>query len=98
MSQKLATQDIAKFMELICHPARLEIISELKDCEFDVSTLQLKTGLSQSRVSQHLSALRRAGILKERREGRKVFYGLAWIGLTKWMNEAMDIMNKNQFN
>jgi ArsR family transcriptional regulator len=97
MARKVAAEEMAKFMEVICHPARLEIISELKQQECDVTTLQLKIGVSQSRMSQHLSALRKAGILKERRQGRQVFYRLVWPELADWVASGMNMILRHNF-
>jgi DNA-binding transcriptional ArsR family regulator len=98
MIRKMAAEEIAKFMEVVSHPARLEIISELKDKESDVTSLQFKIGVSQSRMSQHLSALRKAGILKVRRDGRQVFYRLEWPELTSWVASSMNMLLKHNFS
>jgi DNA-binding transcriptional ArsR family regulator len=97
MFRKMAAEEIAKFMEVVSHPARLEIISELKDKESDVTSLQLKIGVSQSRMSQHLSALRKAGILRERRDGRQVFYRLVWPELASWVATSMNMLLRHNF-
>jgi ArsR family transcriptional regulator len=55
---------------------RLEIIERLKDGEQCVCDLTeaLKTG--QSRLSFHLKVLKDAGLIKDRPEGRWIYYSL----------------------
>lgn len=49
-----------------------------------MSVGDLKAGfaISQPAVSQHLAALRKAGLVAERREGRNVYYRVSPEGLT----------------
>src|ERR1043166_9144125 len=57
-------------------PTRLGIIEQLRageQCVCDLTDM-LETG--QSRLSFHLKTLKDAGILKDRREGRWVYYSL----------------------
>ncbi|HMP92863.1 MAG TPA: metalloregulator ArsR/SmtB family transcription factor [Phnomibacter sp.] len=57
------------------HKLRLQIIKLLHDkAELTVTEIYVKLRLEQSVASQHLAILRRAGILKTRREGKFIFY------------------------
>jgi ArsR family transcriptional regulator len=58
------------------HPARLFMMQTLAEGEHCVCELQEMVGLDVSTVSKHLSVLRNAGLVVDRREGTKVFYGL----------------------
>ncbi len=57
---------------------RMRILSELSDGrERSVSELEgLMSSLSQSALSQHLARLRRANIVKTRRESQTIFYSI----------------------
>lgn len=59
------------------HPVRLRMIALLAEGELCVCQLAVAVGLAFSTVSTHLSALRRAGVVEERKEGRWVYYALA---------------------
>jgi len=61
----------------ISHPARMRILGMLKGGELCVCQLTAALDLAPSTVSAHLSELRRAGLITERKEGRWVHYDLA---------------------
>jgi DNA-binding transcriptional ArsR family regulator len=58
-------------------PSRARILKMLECGELCVCQIQAVLGLSQSTTSKHLSVLRAAGLLDERKEGRWVHYRLA---------------------
>lgn len=64
----------AEFFRTLGHPARVRALELLKDGEMTVGDLQAELGLDSSGASQHLSAMRRQGILESRKEGTSVFY------------------------
>ena len=56
---------------------RLVTLDELASAdELDVSELSRRVGVSQPLMSWHLRRLRRAGLVRARRQGRRVFYAL----------------------
>lgn len=65
------------FFRLISHPTRLKIIREIGNGEVCVCHLEAQLGLRQAYLSQHLMALRDAGILETERDGRFIYYRLA---------------------
>jgi ArsR family transcriptional regulator len=64
----------AEFFRLLGHPARVRILELLRDGERSVGELQAALGLDSSGTSQHLTAMRRQGLLENRRAGTSVFY------------------------
>lgn len=64
----------ADFFRLLGHPARVRILELLRDGERSVGELQTALGLDSSGTSQHLTAMRRQGLLESRRAGTSVFY------------------------
>jgi ArsR family transcriptional regulator len=64
------------FFRLISHPTRLRIIQEIGQGEACVCHLEAQLGLRQAYLSQHLMALRDAGILDTERDGRFIYYRL----------------------
>ena len=64
-------------LKLLSDPTRLRLLGLLSIEEIAVQELVSITGLAQSRVSNHLALLRRAGLVQDRREGSWVFYRLA---------------------
>lgn len=63
-----------RFLSALASESRLAILERLAGREMTVTELTGATGLSQSAVSHHLAALREAGLVKIRREGRWMFY------------------------
>ncbi|TPI61044.1 metalloregulator ArsR/SmtB family transcription factor [Mesorhizobium sp. B3-1-7] len=59
------------------HPLRLEIIEHLAQGARSVEALAVKLGQPVANISQHLQALRRAGIVSAERDGKFVHYALA---------------------
>ncbi len=59
------------------HPLRLEMIEHLGLGARSVETLAAKLGQPVANISQHLQALRRAGIVSAERNGKFVHYSLA---------------------
>jgi DNA-binding transcriptional ArsR family regulator len=67
---------IAKLLDAISPPARLEILQSLGLEEACVCHLEAELGIRQAAISQHLMALREAGLIKSRRDGRFMYYSL----------------------
>ena len=64
----------ANLFRVLGHPARVRILELLRGGERSVGSLQAELGLDSGGTSQHLSALRRIGLVESRREGTSVFY------------------------
>ena len=65
----------------LADPSRRAIFERLARGESSVKDLTARFDISQPAVSQHLAALRGAGLVAERREGRHVFYRVEPKGL-----------------
>jgi DNA-binding transcriptional ArsR family regulator len=59
---------------LLASPARLHLVWALAQGESDVSGLAERVGGALPAVSQHLAKLKLAGLVRARREGRRVVY------------------------
>lgn len=65
-------------LKALGHPVRLQILTELSQGgEACVCHLENYLGYRQAAISQHLSKLREAGLVVDRREGMNVYYALA---------------------
>jgi len=67
---------VAGILQAIDQPARLEILQVIGSGEACVCHLEAALGQRQAYISQHLMALRDAGIITSRRAGRYMFYRL----------------------
>ena len=66
----------ADVLRMLASPRRLEILHQLAKRPMEVGRLAEAIGSSQPNVSQHLAALRAAGIVDAERVGREVRYSL----------------------
>ncbi len=67
---------MSRLFGLLGDPTRVKILLLLCRGEQNVSRLCASLGLAQPTVSHHLGLLRRGGLLKSRREGKAIHYGL----------------------
>lgn len=68
---------LGEFFKLIGDPSRLGILHALATAEMRVGELGAALGMSVSATSHQLALLRRARMVRARREGRAVRYALA---------------------
>ena len=66
----------AKIIKAMAHPSRLIMIDALSEGERCVCDLQKLVGADLSTVSKHLSLMKAAGLVLDRRQGLQVFYRL----------------------
>ncbi len=66
----------AGVIKAMAHPSRLMMIEALKDGERCVCELQALVGSDMSTVSKHLSVMKNAGIVSDRKQGLMVLYSL----------------------
>lgn len=64
----------AELFGLLSSPIRLRIVGELCRGELNVTQLLERVAATQPNMSQHLSALYRAGVLARRRDGAQIYY------------------------
>ncbi|MDR2359787.1 MAG: metalloregulator ArsR/SmtB family transcription factor [Oscillospiraceae bacterium] len=69
--------EIAELFKVLGEPTRARIIQALEDSEICVCKLAKKLGMTQSAISHQLSILKRARLVKKRREGKSLYYTLA---------------------
>lgn len=63
-------------LKAISNVKRLEILHQLNGKELSVGTMQNLVKLGQSALSQHLAVLRRAKVVKTRRNAQTIFYSI----------------------
>ena len=80
---------VTQIMRALADPTRRAVFERVVDAdEISVAELTRGSGVTQGAISQHLKALKQAGLVAERAEGRNVFYRAAPEGLgplVDWM-------------
>ncbi|MGM0502799.1 MAG: ArsR/SmtB family transcription factor, partial [Bacillota bacterium] len=66
----------SELFKALAHPTRIRILEMLTTGELCVCTLYEELEQSQPNISQHLSKLKKANVVKSRKEGLQVFYSL----------------------
>ena len=73
----VAAQELADLLGVLAHADRIRIIEELRlRGDQEVRDLREILEIPASRMSQHLTLLKRYRVLREHKDGRKVFYHL----------------------
>jgi ubiquinone/menaquinone biosynthesis C-methylase UbiE/biotin operon repressor len=80
MYQKPLMPSIVKILRAAADPTRLRILLLLKAEELSVAELQEILVMGQSTISTHLSQLKHAGLVEDRRTGKSSFYSLSTSG------------------
>ena len=60
----------------LAHPTRRQILQDLKDGELAAGAIAARFNSSGPTVSRHLSVLRQAGLVTERRDANRILYSL----------------------
>jgi len=66
----------AEILKAVAHPLRLRIVEILQSQERSVGEIKELLGISQSLTSQQLALMKARGILKSRKNGKMVYYGI----------------------
>ena len=70
-------QHFASVAKALGHEYRWELLELIAQGERSVDSLSQVTGLAMATVSQHLQQMRRAGLVRSRKDGRFMYYSLA---------------------
>jgi DNA-binding transcriptional ArsR family regulator len=76
----------AHVFRALADPTRRAVYERLSRREMSVSELTAGFAISQPAISQHLAALRSAGLVSERRDGRFAYYRADPRGLSPLVN------------
>lgn len=71
----------SEIFRALADPTRRAVFDRLAKGEMTVAQLKAGFDISQPAVSQHLAALKKAGLVAERRAGRNAFYAIRQDGL-----------------
>jgi DNA-binding transcriptional ArsR family regulator len=64
----------AKFLEVLGNARRLHILSLLLDNELPVRKIRERLGISRTALWQHMAKFRAVGLVRIRRDGRKIYF------------------------
>lgn len=91
-------QELARFAKVISHPARLAILKFLADTRTCISgDISDQLPLSRTTVSQHLKALKNAGLIHGEVEGLKINYCLCGATVKRFRSLFIDFFVEESF-
>jgi DNA-binding transcriptional ArsR family regulator len=68
--------DDAGVFRALADPTRRQILQDLRDGELSAGDIASRFEISQPSVSRHLTVLKSAGLLTERRDANRIYYSL----------------------
>ena len=86
---------VSEVFKALGHPSRTFIVEKLKEADYCVCEFSEMIGVDMSTVSRHLSILRKAGIVTDRKEGTTVYYSLACNCLGEMLAGVENILRMN---
>jgi DNA-binding transcriptional ArsR family regulator len=85
---------VQKAIDALAEPRRRDILTLVRDAELPAGAIAARFGdVTRPAVSQHLRALREAGLIEERREGTRRYYRARAAGLAdlrKFLDQFWD--------
>jgi len=85
----------AEFFKTLGHPARVRILEVLRDGERPVSELIGAVGIEASHLSHQLGIMRRANLVRTRKEGSTVYYSVASPAIYELLEVAKRIITSS---
>mgnify|MGYP003425995824 CR=1 FL=1 len=83
-------------IDALANPIRIQLILCLEKNEKTVQELISNCSLSQSAVSQHLMKLKDAKLVKDRKEGRFVYYSITHLSSVKIAKNMQKLIREVQ--
>ena len=84
----------AEMCKVFSNPTRLELLNLLRDKEMSVTELIQKTRVSQVNVSQHLAIMKHKGMVIARRDGKNIYYKVAYPKIVKAFDIIRDVLTE----
>ena len=82
--------DLADLFRIFADSTRIKILYLLFESEMCVCDIAQLLGMTQSAISHQLRALKQSKLVKNRRDGKTVFYSLADDHVRTIINQGMD--------
>ena len=89
-----AADQASELLKSLGNRHRLLILCQLTDGERSVGDLATFLGLRDSTVSQHLSLLRRDGLVQARRDGQTIWYSIASVPARRVLETLFELFCK----
>jgi len=88
VAEDIVVKLTADFFKTLAHPVRLRILRTLEQGERCVCEIIEELDIEQSNLSQHLSNLKKQGIIDSRKDGQKVIYRIVYPSVLEIVSAA----------
>ena len=89
-------KEVARIFRALTDPTRREILQGLRDKELPAGEIAARFSISAPAVSRHLSILKAADLVTERREGNRIIYRLEHERLSLCLNNFLSTVCPEQ--
>ena len=90
MPEEERLKELADFYKVFADPTRIKILSVLLESEMCVCDLAEVLEMTQSAISHQLRVLKQMKLVKNRREGKTVYYSLADSHIQTIISQGME--------
>jgi len=94
-TEKLRSEGRAAILKAVAHPSRIFIVEKLSEKPYCVCELTAMIGADTSTVSKHLSILKNAGIIIDKKRGTAVYYSLETPCLLRLISCVESVIEQN---
>jgi len=94
-AEKLRSEGRAAILKALAHPSRIFIVEKLSEKPYCVCELTAMIGVDTSTVSKHLSILKNAGIITDKKQGTAVYYSLEMPCLLRLISCVESVIEQN---
>ncbi len=94
-AEKMRSEARARILKALAHPSRIFIVDKLSDQPHCVCELTEMIGADTSTVSKHLSILKNAGVISNRKQGTTVYYSLEAPCLMRFIGCVERVIEQN---
>lgn len=94
MPQEEDLYDLAEFFKVFADTTRIKILYVLLKQEMCVCDIAQTLEMTQSAISHQLRILKQMDLVKNRRDGKTIYYSLADNHIVSILNQGMDHINE----
>ena len=94
-TEKVRSEARATILKAMAHKSRIFIVEKLSEKPYCVCELTAMIGADTSTVSKHLSILKNAGIITDKKQGTAVYYSLETPCILRLLSCVESVIEQN---
>jgi DNA-binding transcriptional ArsR family regulator len=93
--EKFRAEQRSKILKALAHPSRIFIVEKIHNKPYCVCELAKMIGIDQSTTSKHLSILKNAGIIEDKKSGTTVYYSLKYSCIMEFISCIENVIRQS---